>query len=251
MRKILYFFILLLMVRVAFGEVLIVADEFPAMEVLAAKLKSEEKVESKLIAQKDLPEKLADYDCVIVYIHKALSEKAEEAFIDYTKSGGKLLVLHHSIGSSKRRNPHWFSFLGVTLPEGDVAKGGYKWIEGVKLELVNRNPDHFIMTNRVAYPERILYTATNAPAVNGTLPGFILNDSEVYLNHVNEGPRTLLMGLKYVDGKSGITYMQDRAGWIKPAGKGQIIYLMPGHRKEDFENPTYARIVLNAVICKP
>jgi Trehalose utilisation len=251
MRTIFCFCLMLLMVRAALGEVLIVADEFPAMEILAAKLKSEEKVESKLIAQKDLPEQLAGYDCVIVYIHKALSEKAEEAFIDYTKAGGRLLVLHHSIGSIKRKNPHWFSFLGVTLPEGDVAKGGYKWIEGVKLELVNRNPAHFIMTNHVAYPERIPYTTTNAPAVNGNLPGFVLDDSEVYLNHVLDGPRTLLMGLRYVDKKSGVTYMQDTAGWTKPAGKGQIIYLMPGHRKEDFENPTYARIVLNAVIYKP
>jgi hypothetical protein len=218
---------------------------------LAGKLKSEEHLESKLIAQQNLPEQLSNYDCVIVYIHKALSEKAEEAFIDYTKAGGKLLVLHHSISSGKRRNPHWFSFLGVALPEGDVTQGGYKWIEGVKLELVNLNPRHFIMTNHVTYPERIIYLSTNAPAATGSLSGFVLDDSEVYLNHVHEGPRTLLMGLKYVDAKTAKTYMQDRAGWIKPAGKGQIIYLMPGHHKEDFQNPTYARIVLNAVIYKP
>jgi type 1 glutamine amidotransferase len=59
------------------------------------------------------------------------------------------------------------------------------------------------------------------------------------------------MGLKYKDEASGTTYMQDRAGWVKPAGKGWIIYLMPGHRKSDFENEAYGRIVLNAVIWKP
>ena len=33
--------------------------------------------------------------------------------------------------------------------------------------------------------------------------------------------------------------------------KGWIIYLMPGHTQKDFENPTYSRIVLNAIIYKP
>lgn len=240
-----------MMAKLTAAEVLIVADEFPAMEVLAGKLRSEEHLESKLIAQQNLPEQLRKYDCVIVYIHKALSEKAEDAFIDYTKAGGKLLVLHHSISSGKRKNPHWFSFLGVALPEGDVTEGGYKWIEGVKLELVNLNPHHFIMTNRVVYPVKIAYTSTNAPVASEALPGFALDDSEVYLNHVHEDARILPMGLRYVDAKAAKTYMQDRAGWIKSAGRGQIIYLMPGHRKEDFQNPTYARIVLNAVIYKP
>jgi type 1 glutamine amidotransferase len=45
--------------------------------------------------------------------------------------------------------------------------------------------------------------------------------------------------------------MQDTAGWTRRAGKGWIIYLMPGHHKEEFADPTYARIVLNAVIYKP
>jgi type 1 glutamine amidotransferase len=45
--------------------------------------------------------------------------------------------------------------------------------------------------------------------------------------------------------------MQSHAGWIKTAGKGTVIYLMPGHTKRDFENPTYGRIVLNAFAYKP
>jgi hypothetical protein len=204
-----------------------------------------------LVEQKDLPASLGPFEAVIVYIHGALSMKAEDAFIAYTKAGGKLVCLHHSISSGKRKNAHWFPFLGVALPEGPLSSGGYKWTEGVTFELVNLNPNHFIMTNRVSYPARIAYTTTNAVANTGGLPGFILKDSEVYLNHIHTEPRTLLMGLKYKDEASGTTYMQDRAGWVKPAGKGWIIYLMPGHRKSDFENEAYGRIVLNAVIWKP
>jgi hypothetical protein len=235
----------------ALAEVLIVADEFPAMQVVADKLKDEEHINSQLVAQKDLPASLGSFEAVIVYIHGALSEKAEDAFIAYVKGGGKLVCLHHSISSGKRKNAHWFPFLGVSLPEGPLSNGGYKWTEGVTFELVNLNPNHFIMTNRVSYPARVAYASTNAVSNDGSLPGFTLKDSEVYINHVHTEPRTLLMGLKYKDEATGTTYMQDRAGWVKPAGKGWIVYLMPGHRKSDFETPAYGRIVLNAVIWKP
>lgn len=235
----------------ALADVLIVADEFPAMETLAAKLKSDEHIDSKVISQKDLPENLSSFDAVVVYIHKDLSEKAENAFIAYALGGGKLVLLHHSISSGKRKNAHWFSFLGVALPEGDVNHGGYKWIEGVSLDLVNLNPNHFIMTNKVTYSEHIAYTNSNSSLPRGDLPAFKLDDSEVYLNHLLDGSRTILMGLKFTDEKSKTVYMQPHAGWIKPAGKGTVIYLMPGHTKRDFENQTYGRIVLNAVTCKP
>ena len=238
------------MIRDSLAEVLIVADEFPAMEVVAARLKSEEHIDSRLVGQTGLPKLLTPFAAVVVYIHGALSETAEEAFIGYANAGGNLVLLHHSISSGKRSNRHWFSFLGVTLPEGGLDQGGYKWIEPAAFDLVNLAPGHFIMTNRVTYPLNVPYTSTNAPGA-GSRPAFRLEHSEVYLNHVLAGPRTVLMGLKYRDEKTGVVYMQDHAGWTKPAGKGRIVYLMPGHRKEDFEDPAYSRIVLNAVIYRP
>jgi hypothetical protein len=233
------------------AEVLIVTDEFPAMQILAARMKNEEHLESKVVSQKEMPTNLVSFSAVVVYIHGALARQAEDAFIDYARGGGKLVLLHHTISSSKRQNPHWFSFLGISLPEGDVKQGGYKWIEGVTLDYVNLNPNHFIMTNRLSYPSRITYQSTNAPAGGNLLTGFTLSGSEVYLNHVHTEPHTLLMGLKYTDAQTGTSYSQDRAGWIKPAGKGWIIYLMPGHTAQEFENPIYGRIVLNAIIHQP
>jgi len=238
-------------VRLSRADVLIVADEFPAMEFLAGKLKADEKVNARIVSQAELPVSLAAFEAVIVYIHGALGEKAEDAFIGYTKAGCKLVLLHHSISSGKRKNALWFSFLGVALPEGDLSQGGYKWIEGVSWDLVNLNPSHFIMTNRVDYPRQISFAITNGSALQRSLAGFRLDQSEVYLNHVLTEQPTLLMGLKYVDDKTAISYMQERAGWIKGSGKGWIIYLMPGHTVKDFENAAYGRIVLNAVIYKP
>jgi hypothetical protein len=233
------------------ADVLIVADEFPAMQVVADRLKNEEHLDSKVVTQKELPTNLVSFSAVVVYIHGALLPQAEDALIDYTREGGKLVLLHHSISSGKRKNAHWFPFLGISLPEGDVKQGGYKWIEGVTLDYVNLNPNHFIMTNRLSYPSRITYQSTNAPPDDGRLPGFTLSGSEVYLNHVHTEPRTLLMGLKYTDAQTGTTYSQDRAGWIKRAGKGWVIYLMPGHTAQEFEHRIYGRMVLNAVIFDP
>ncbi len=236
----------------AANEVLVVADEFPAMEHIATKLKSEENIPSRVIWQTNLPPDLSAFPTVVVYIHRALNEPAERAFIAYTQAGGKLVVLHHSISSGKRKNKHWFDFLGVTLPEGDVNAGGYKWIEGITQQIVNLAPGHFITSHKVNYPEQVAFKSA-ADEKEQTLPGFMLKESEVYLNHVlaEDKSRTLLLGLKYTDKDSGKTYMQSHAGWIKPSGKGWIVYLQPGHDLHDLTNPAFERLVINAVVWKP
>jgi hypothetical protein len=235
----------------ALADVLIVADEAPAMQVLAKKLKAEETIDSKIVTQTTMPAELSSFSAVIVYIHGNLAEKAEQAFIEYAKSGGKLIVLHHSISSGKRQNKEWFKFLGVSLPAGELSAGGYKYFEGIEMDLVNLAPEHFITSNKVSYPARVAWKSPEAGAAEKTLAGVALKETEVYLNHVLTEPRTILLGVKFTDAKTGQTYMQSTAGWIKPAGKGTVIYLMAGHSGRDFEDPTYARIVLNAVICKP
>ncbi len=234
----------------AADEVLIVADEFPAMEFVATKLKSVESVASRVVWQTNLPPTLSAFSAVVVYIHRGLSASAEQAFIDYTQAGGKLVVLHHSISSGKRKNKEWFKFLGVSLPEGDVTQGGYQWTEGITQQIVNLAPDHFITTHGVHYPEQIAFKRTTE-AKEEMLPGFSLTESEGYVNHVLNGPRTLLLGFKYTDTKSGTTYMQPRAGWCKPSGKGWIVYLQPGHGLADLGTPAFERILSNAVIWKP
>lgn len=234
----------------AANEVLIVADEFPAMELVAGKLKTVEAVNSRVVWQTNLPPDLSAFSAVVVYIHKNLMESAEQAFIAYTKAGGKLIVLHHSISSGKRKNKEWFKFLGISLPEGDVAKGGYKWTEGITQQVVNLAPDHFITAHGVKYPEQVAFKGA-ASAREEALPGFTLTDSEVYVNHQLEGPRTVLLGFKYTDAKSGATYMQSHAGWCRPSGKGWIVYLQPGHGLADLNHPTFERILLNAIVWKP
>jgi hypothetical protein len=214
-------------------NVLIVADEFPAMEVLAAKLKAGAGATSTIIKQDAIPEDLKPYSTMIVYIHKTITEPAEKRFIQYAEEGGRLILLHHSISSGKRPNKFWFPWLKIELPTGDFATGGYKYYEGITMDLVNLAPGHYVTSNKL-----------NFKSVE-------LHETEVYLNHILKGERTLLLGIKYTDAKSGVTYTQRTGGWLMKTGNGMVFYFMAGHSAKDFENPTYSQIIVNALTYKP
>ena len=232
-------------------SVLIVADEFPAMEILAGKLRASENIESKIVKQTEMPKDLAAFRAVIVYIHGDMRAPAEKAFINYTQAGGKLILLHHSISSGKRKNQLWIPFTAVNLPYGEFKDGGYHWIDPVTLDIVNLAPLHYITTHNVKFPLSITYNSSTLGGGERKYPGFTLPETEVYLNHVLTGERTVLLGLKYKEAATGRTYMQDTAGWVQPSGKGCIVYLMAGHSVKEFEHPIYLQLVLNAVTFKP
>jgi len=236
---------------VSAAQVLIVADEFPAMQVLADKLKAGEGLESRIVKQDELPPDLTPFSAVIVYIHTNLGEPAEKACIAYANSGGKLILLHHSISSGKRANQFWFPFLGVSLPTTPFEAGGYKYFDPITMEIVNLAPAHTITSRRITWDARTPYRSAAGDTAEKPYPAFTLTKTEVYLNHVLTGPRTVLLGLKFTDPATGKTYMQDTAGWYRPAGKGWVFYFMPGHSSAEFEHPIYSQIVVNAVAWKP
>jgi hypothetical protein len=223
--------------------VLIVADEVPAMEVLAKELGTRAHAAATVVKQPELPPSLAPFRAVLVYIHGGLAEATEKALLGYAEAGGNLVLLHHSISSGKRKNPAWLPALGVTLPAGDFDAGGYKYIDDATWDVVNLAPGHPI-TRGIKFPKEIAYRDGKKH------PGLTLDGTEIYLNHALEGPRTVLLGLRYQDPKSSKLYEQDTAAWTRPLGKGRVTYFMPGHKKTDFENPVYAQLIANAVTAK-
>ena len=229
----------------AASDVLIVADEFPQMKLFANMLERRAKTHCITVEQSNMPPDLSQYRTVVVFIHRVMQEATEKKLIEYANAGGKLLILHHSISQAKGKNRFYFDFLGMKLPGGDLSQGGYKWIEGVKLSIVNLAPDSYITTHNIKYPEQINYNQRQHP-------GFTLDNTEVYLNHtfIDGEDKKVLLGFKYQDADTGRVYMQDRAGWLKKAGKGWIIYFMPGHESDDFENPCYQQLLLNALDAK-
>ena len=237
--------------RASAAELLMVADEFPAMQVLARQLKRGGGYESRIVAQTNLPPALDPFAAVFVYIHGVLTAPTEEALIRFTESGGRLIALHHSISSGKRTNAHWFNFLGVALPPGDVSQGGYKWIESISQDILNLAPTHPVTSREVPYPATFDLPSAAPGGATRRLPGFTLGHSEVYLNHRLTGAHTVLLGFRYRDAKTGVEYMQDHAGWLRTAGRGLVFYFQPGHSAAEFDDPAYARILLNALQYRP
>lgn len=225
--------------------VLIVADEVPAMEVLSRQLAERAHAKATIVNSKKeaLPDSLTPYRAVLVYIHGSLGESFEKALLSYGEQGGNLILLHHTISSGKRKNPAWFPALGITLPTGELADGGYKYYDDVDWDLVNLAPRHPILKG-VKFPKTVEYSGGKK------LPALPLDDTEIYLNHVLEGPRTPLLGLHFQDAKSGKLFLQDTAAWVKPLGRGQVSYFMAGHKKSDFDRPDYAQLIANAITFK-
>lgn len=229
--------------------VLIIQDERPQMDVLAKFLTEKGKLPVKIIEQQSLPKQLSGYKAVIVFIHRDLHEQTERTIIDYTKSGGRLIALHHSISSKKAENKFYFDFLGIQLNKGPMEEGGYAW-KPSSWTLVNLNPKHYITNHNIDWDEQVTYSSSDQPAVEKLYPGINLkDDSEVFINHrfTDGRQKTVLCGLIYTDKKSDKTYMQDRGVWIKKQDKGTIVYLMPGHSISDYQNENIAQMVLNAV----
>jgi hypothetical protein len=229
--------------------VLIIQDERPQMDVLAKFLTEKGKLPVTTVEQKSLPKCISMYKAVIVFIHGQLYEQTERAIIDYTKAGGRLICLHHSISSRKAENKFYFDFLGMQLNKGPMEEGGYAW-KASSWTLVNLNPKHYITNHNIEWNEQVTYTSSDQPGVEKTYPGINLkDDSEVFINHrfTDGREKTVLCGLIYADKPTGKIYMQDRGAWIKNHGKGTIVYLMPGHCVSDYQNENIARMVLNAV----
>lgn len=240
-------------------KVLIIQDEMPQIEVLAKFLRETGGINVTIVNQQAIPQNLSEFKALIAFIHGKLEETAEMAIIDYTKKGGRLICLHHSISSGKAKNKFYFDFLGIQLDNPESATkpvapgGGYAWRDPVILTLVNLNPDHYITRHNVKWNEEIYYTSSDHPAIERKYPSISLEDSEIYLNHkfTDGREKVVLCGIKYYDDRNGQLFMQDRGAWIKNQGKGKIIYFIPGHKESDYENQNISQMILNSIIWTP
>ena len=244
-------------------KLLIVQDEKPQMDLLADFLRQKGNLEVTIVDQAHLPESMSPYQAVIGYIHGNLEVPTEKAIIDYTQNGGKYICLHHSISSGKAKNKYYFDFLGIQLDHPEFSMfpvkpaAGYGWYHdgdnGVTYILVNLNKHHYITNHNIQWGDTIGYTSSDGPAVAGKYPSMVLPKTEIYINHkfTDGREKTVLCGLKCYDPRNGELFMQDRAVWLKPAGKGTIVYIMPGHTSADYKNPNIAQMVLNAIVWQP
>lgn len=232
-------------------QVLIVADEAKQMETLRRVLSQKGKYSFTQADQTTLPDSLATYDAVIMFLHKVLTDRTQKVLIRYATEGGRILVIHHGISSVKRVvNNDWLHFLGIHIEPKDAPVDPWRVAVDVTHTVVNLRPDHFITTNNVQYDRMVEYKSSDFPTIPGQFPALDLPQTEVFLNqYFTDGrAKTVLFGFRCEDTVSGKTVFQDRCGWIKHTGRGMVIYLQPGHKPEDFEHQAYAQILHNSLV---
>ena len=127
-------------------ELMIVGDDWPPMHALAASLTTLGPVVAHAANEPDLPDDLSVYDVVIMYIHKVMDTRVEQALIRYARQGGRLLVLHHGLASAKIHNPDWLALAGLHLEPKDAPKHAWRVAGHVTHTLVNLNPSHYILS---------------------------------------------------------------------------------------------------------
>jgi hypothetical protein len=250
-------------------RVLIVTDESDRMRPLAAYLKDQGEIDSVIVDYQSLPENervlpddLAEYDALIGYIHGDLDEPTEIRIIEYTRSGGRFVCLHHMVSSGKKKNRFYFDFLGLHMDDIEHAREAsepgthYMWREPVEKVVVNLAPGHYVTSHGISWPDKIDFLPTDMPdAREKEYPAVTMKRTEVYSNvkRTDGAEKTLLLGYVYADDRNNVTHAQATDGWIKPAGDGHIVYVQPGHFVEEFTDPDNIlnRLILNAITWSP
>lgn len=234
-------------------ELMIIADDWPPMRALAASLSALGPVVAHAAEEENAPADLAPYVAVVMYIHRPMDVKVEQALIRYTLQGGRLIILHHGLASAKLKNPGWLNFTGLHIAPKDAPANAWRVIAHITHTLVNLNPRHYITSHRVIYPRTIRYQPSETLSLPGDYPALDFADTEMFVNqHFTDGrEKTVLFGSYGVDPETNAPVMQDRGGWYKPAGDGWIFYLQPGHSTADFQNVTYGQIILNCMTWRP
>jgi hypothetical protein len=248
MRAILILMLPFLIISCDHEKILIVADEWPQMDALAARLEKFADCDIQKAEQDEMDFDLSEFDFVFMYVHKPIDQDAEKAFIDYTKGGGSLIVLHHGIASSKMQNPAWLEFLGIELYPRDHPEFPWGVIGQTTHTMVNLYPGHFITTNGIRYDKTIPFHSEYDTIFQGVYQAFDLPDTEIFLNQrLKDDQIKVLFGFISADGSR----RQPTSGWYKQSGKGRIFYYQAGHSVTDFENPNFIRILLNSLEWQP
>ena len=234
---------------VAGQEMLIVHDTPAPVKVLAEALGSKARLKVTAAEQDKLPNDLGRFIGVIQYVHGPLTESVERACMAYARNGGRLVMLHHGISSSKRSNPEMLKELTCAVPPGGREKNAF-YVDRGTLTLVNVAPDHFITTHAVKYDGRVRYPPDDAEAPR--LDALSFENTEVFLNlDFPQCPeRTLLYAITFRD-KDGTVFAQPTGGWMMKIGKGYAFYFQPGHEARDFASEPYQQIITNCVLWQP
>lgn len=239
-------------------SLLIIQDRLPGMDSLAGYLKAHGGLETKIVGQDAAPSDLSAFKAVLLYVDLYYTDAVENSVEAYVKGGGRLVVIHHSISGKKQ--PKWLDFVGMRLTGGGTPLaaepsqpgGHYAFRFGISQTIVNVQPKHYITSNGIKWPETVDFKPEGA-AASARLPAQTIKATESYMNFVplRPGSRRPILGFKYKDDRNGAEFMQNTAGWTERIGKGQLVYLQPGHFGEEFQDSILDQMILNSITWRP
>lgn len=240
-------------------SLLLLSDTLDELEEFSKRLEADGWLVSRLTQEGFITSEqyieLSGYPVVVAYIHRPLHPVMEEALISYAEMGGKMLILHHSIASAKVENPEWLNFLGVSILPGD-REHPWSVTANTSHVLVNLAPGHYITSHLVGYDRETDFRFDERPDLEGRYPAFQLDNTEVFHNQrlADDTERVILFGYRMEEegssmkgGQAAPPEMEPASGWYKPAGKGWLFYLQPGHADSDFRNPGFYQVILNCL----
>ena len=230
-------------------KVLIVHDEPGPMAVLADAFKEKAGFTVVSVEQEKLPDDLSGFAAVFNFVHKPMTSRAEQLCIEYARNGGRHILLHHAISSSKRKNPKLLDELNSKVPPGRKPANGF-YVERGTLTVVNLAPKHFITSNSITYPAKSSFPDAAGQPIERE--SFSFDKTEIFLN-LKFPPcpeRTTLYGITFRDA-DGKSFAQLAGGWVMRTGEGYSFYFQAGHEARDFASPIYQQILINCVQWKP
>ena len=164
-----------------------------------------------------------DYDLMVLFnMTQGISEKRQKNFIKLLERGVGVLAIHHSIGSFQqwpeyRRIIGAKYYLTATVENGvEYEPGTYK--HDIDFEVHIKDSEH--------------------PITHG-LSDFLVHD-ETYKNCVFEVDNRVLLTTNHPTSDEPLC-------WVRNYGKAKVCYIQIGHGPSVYTNPSYRRLVVQAI----
>jgi type 1 glutamine amidotransferase len=154
------------------------------------------------------PAKLAQFDALLIYAnHTTIAPDQEKALLDYVE-GGKAFLPIHCASFCFQNSPAYIALVGAQFQKHGTGE--------FTAEIVK--PDH--------------------PVMAGLQPFQVWDETYVHTKHNTD--RTVLMERVDAAGREPWT-------WVRNQGKGRVFYTAYGHDERVWGNPSFHKLVLNAV----
>ena len=154
----------------------------------------------------------------------AKAQELESNVIEFVKKGGGLLLLHGGI-TTLNNSQKFSELVGASFDYHPPQQ-----LVQVKLE----NPSHPLVA---AFPKDGFshvdepYFYKNAYSNLNFTPLLYFDNAQIHSQRANQ------------ELKSGKTYV----AWIRPEGKGKVMYISPSHNAQSFENPALLQFFLDSL----